>query len=258
MPTEAVTHYIDAAQLTLLTFWLFFFSLVFWIRREDKREGYPLEAKTLNGGTKLNPGFPPMPKPKTFTMPHTGTKVVKPGPDQPQYKVNAEPTSPFPGAPLVPVGDPMKANVGPGSYAMRLEEPDLTVDGRPRIVPMTVAKHFEVVGKDPDPRGMPVRGCDGAQGGTVKELWVDRSEPQIRYLEVEAAGGKRVLLPITMCVVKGKKGYVDVNSITGAQFAGAPTLKSKDQITMREEDMVTAYYGAGTMYATAGRAEPLL
>ena len=28
---------------------------------------------------------------------------------------------------------------------------------------------------------------------------------------------KRVLLPITMCVVKGKKGFVDVASITGAQ-----------------------------------------
>ena len=256
MPTEAVTHYIDAAQLTLLTFWLFFFGLVFWIRREDKREGYPLEANTLRG-TKLNPGFPPMPKPKTFTMPHTGTKVVKPGPDQPQYKINAEANAPFPGAPLVPTGDPMQAKVGPGAYAMRLEEPDLTVDGKPKIVPMRVAKHFEVVGKDPDPRGMPVLGCDGAQGGTVKEIWVDRSEPQIRYLEVEAKG-KRVLLPINMCVVKGKKGHVDVESITGAQFAGAPTLKSYDQITMREEDMVTAYYGAGTLYATPERAEPFL
>lgn len=257
MPTGAITNYIDVAQLTLLAFWFFFFALIFWIRREDKREGYPVESQRLRG-VKMMEGFPPMPKPKTFLMPHTGAKIVKPGPEQPQYQVNAEPIAPFPGAPLAPTGDPMKANVGPGSYAMRLEEPDLTVDGRPRIVPMKVAKHFEVVGKDPDPRGMPVLGCDGAQGGTVKELWVDCSEPQIRYLELEAGGGKRVLLPITMCVVNGKKGFVDVTSITGAQFAGAPTLKSYDQITMREEDMVTAYYGAGTLYATAERAEPFL
>jgi photosynthetic reaction center H subunit len=257
MPTGAITNYIDVAQLTLYAFWFFFFALIFWIRREDKREGYPVESQRLRG-VKMMQGFPPMPKPKTFTMPHTGTQVVKPGPEQPQYKINAEPTAPFPGAPLAPVGDPMKANVGPGSYAMRLDEPDLTVDGDPKIAPMRVAKHFAVVGKDPDPRGMPVLGCDGEQGGTVKEIWVDRSEPQIRYLEVEAKGGKRVLLPITMCVVKGKKGYVDVSSITGAQFADAPTLKSYDQITMREEDMVTAYYGGGTLYATPERAEPFL
>jgi photosynthetic reaction center H subunit len=257
MPTGAITNYIDVAQLTLYAFWFFFFALVFWIRREDKREGYPVESQRVRG-VKMMQGFPPMPKPKTFTMPHTGTEVVKPGPEQQQYKVNAEPIAPFPGAPLAPTGDPMQANVGPGSYAMRLDEPDLTVDGNPKVVPMRVAKHFEVVGKDPDPRGMPVLGCDGEQGGTVKEIWVDRAEPQIRYLEVEAKGGKRVLLPITMCVVKGRKGYVDVVSITGAQFAGAPTLKSYDQITMREEDMVTAYYGAGTLYATPERAEPFL
>ncbi len=257
MPTGAITNYIDVAQLTLYAFWFFFFALVFWIRREDKREGYPVESQRLRG-VKMMEGFPPMPKPKTFVMPHTGTKVMKPGPEQPQYKVNAEPIAPFPGSPLAPVGDPMKANVGPGSYAMRLDEPDLTEDGRPKIAPMRVAKHFEVVSKDPDPRGMPVLGCDGKQGGTVKEIWVDQSEPQIRYLELEATGGKRVLLPITMCVVKGKKGFVDVVSIKGSHFANAPTLKSYDQITMREEDMVTAYYGGGTMYATPERAEPFL
>lgn len=257
MPTGAITNYLDVAQLTLYAFWFFFFALIFWIRREDKREGYPAESQRLRG-VKMMEGFPPLPKPKTFVMPHTGLEVVKPGFHQPQYKVNAEPAGPFPGAPLVPIGDPMKANVGPGSYAMRLEEPDLTHDGEPKIVPMRVAKHFTVVDKDPDPRGMPVIGCDGEQGGTVKEIWVDRAEPQVRYLELEVAGGKRVLIPITMCRVKGKKGCVNVASITGAQFAGAPTLKSYDQITMREEDMTVAYYGAGTLYATPERAEPFL
>jgi photosynthetic reaction center H subunit len=49
-----------------------------------------------------------------------------------------------------------------------------------------------------------------------------------------------------------------VASITGAQFADVPTLKSYDQITMAEEDRVVAYYGGGKLYATPDRAEPFL
>jgi photosynthetic reaction center H subunit len=257
MPIGAITNYIDVAQLTLWAFWFFFFALVFWIRREDKREGYPVESQRMRG-VKMMEGFPPMPKPKTFTMPHTGRQVVKPGPEKPQYKLNAEPIAPFPGAPLAPTGDPMLAAVGPGSYALRAEEPDLTDTGEPRIVPMRVATHFSVVDRDPDPRGMPVLGCDRQQGGVCKEIWVDRAEPQIRYLELEATGGKRVLLPITLANVRGKKGVIEVESITGAQFKNAPTLKSYDQITLAEEDKVVAYYGAGKLYATPDRAEPFL
>jgi photosynthetic reaction center H subunit len=105
---------------------------------------------------------------------------------------------------------------------------------------------------------MPVLGCDRQQGGVCKEIWVDRAEPQIRYLELEATGGKRVLLPITLANVRGKKGVIEVESITGAQFKNAPTLKSYDQITLAEEDKVVAYYGAGKLYATPDRAEPFL
>jgi photosynthetic reaction center H subunit len=257
MPTGAITNYIDVAQLVLYVFWAFFFALVFWIRREDKREGYPAESLRA-GGTTMMEGFPPMPEPKTFKMPHTGRLVVKPGPEPAQYKLNAEPIAPFPGAPLAPTGNPMLAGVGPGSYAQRAAEPDLTEAGKPRIVPMRVATHFSVVDRDPDPRGMAIVGCDGEQGGTVRDIWVDCAEPQIRYLELDTKNGKRVLLPMAMCQVRGKKGQVEVASITGAQFADAPTLASYDQITMAEEDKVVAYYGAGTMYATPDRAEPFL
>lgn len=34
----------DFAQLVLYAFWIFFGCLVFYLRREDKREGYPLES----------------------------------------------------------------------------------------------------------------------------------------------------------------------------------------------------------------------
>jgi len=37
-----------------------------------------------------------------------------------------------------------------------------------------------------------------------------------------------------------------------------PGLAQADQVTLLEEEKVMAYYGAGTLYATADRAEPLL
>jgi len=256
MPVGAITNYIDVAQLVLWVFWFSFFALIFYIRREDKREGYPVESARL-GKTVMMEGFPPLPKPKTFTLQHTGKTVVKPGPEKPQYKLNAAPIASFPGAPLEPTGNPMLAGVGPGAYALRDDTPDLTEAGEPRIVPLPRAKHFSVAKGDPDPRGWPVIGCDGKQGGVCKELWVDRAEPQLRYLEIDA-GGKRMLAPIGLCNIRTGKGLINIESITAAQFKDAPTLKSYDQITLAEEDRVVAYLGAGQLYATPDRAEPFL
>jgi hypothetical protein len=82
---------------------------------------------------------------------------------------------------------------------------------------------------------MPVIGCDGEQGGVCKEIWVDTAEPQVRYLETRCRREARAA-PMPLCNVRGKKGIVEVESITGAQFKDAPTLKSYDQITLAEED----------------------
>ena len=42
MQTGAITGYIDVAQVALYAFWIFFAGLIFYLRKEDKREGYPL------------------------------------------------------------------------------------------------------------------------------------------------------------------------------------------------------------------------
>jgi len=36
--------YVGGAQIAIYAFWLFFGGLVYYLRREDKREGYPLES----------------------------------------------------------------------------------------------------------------------------------------------------------------------------------------------------------------------
>lgn len=35
---------LDGAQIALYAFWIFFAGLIIYLRREDKREGYPLDS----------------------------------------------------------------------------------------------------------------------------------------------------------------------------------------------------------------------
>jgi photosynthetic reaction center H subunit len=54
-----ITRYIDVAQLVLYGFWIFFFGLIYYLRREDKREGYPLESDRRNIKVQGWPAVPP-------------------------------------------------------------------------------------------------------------------------------------------------------------------------------------------------------
>lgn len=168
------------------------------------------------------------------------------------------PVAPWPGAPLQPTGDPMRDAVGPAAYADREDAPDLTIDGRPKIVPLRVATDYFLEPRDPDPRGMTVVGADRQAAGTVRDVWVDRSETIIRYLEIETAGGRRVLLPMALAKISGARGRVSVKSITAGQFAGVPGLRNPDQVTKREEDRICAYVASGHLYAMPSRLGPVL
>jgi photosynthetic reaction center H subunit len=253
-----ITGYIDVAQVVLYAFWVFFFGLIFYLRREDKREGYPLVADRREHAPVLN--FPPIPSPKTFLLADGGTARAPSGRVDPT-DIKAVPVAGWPGAPLVPTGNGLLDAVGPGSSALRAETPDMTLEGHPRIVPLRVDPKFTVATADPDPRGMNVVGADRLVAGKVTDVWVDRSEFLIRYLELElAAGGeaRSVLLPMNFALVDRRRRVVNVDALLAAQFADVPRIAAPDRITRREEDRVMAYYGGGTLYATLGRAEPLL
>jgi photosynthetic reaction center H subunit len=255
MNTGAVTGYFDVAQIVLYAFWIFFAGLIIYLRREDKREGYPLESDRSGGRINVQ-GFPAMPPAKSFRL-ADGSVVKAPRIETDLRPIMAKPMGGYLGAPLLPSGDPMLDAVGPAAHAQRANIPDHTIDGQPMIVPLRVAPGFTVAANDPDPRGMPVLGADRVAGGTVRDLWVDRAEPQIRYLEVDT-GAKRVLLPITFAKIDAARRQVKVKSILGAQFATVPGLSNPDQVTRREEDQITAYYASGNLYATPSRSEPLL
>lgn len=174
-----------------------------------------------------------------------------------------EPVDGYNGSAFVPTGDPMVDGVGPASWAERADVPDLTAHGKPKIIPMRVATDFSIAEGDPDPRGLPVKGCDDVVAGTITDLWVDRAEPQVRYYDVTLAnGGRTVLLPVPFVAWPnfGLFGldHVRVKAITAAQFAAVPATKSQSQITLLEEDKICAYYGGGHLYATPDRSQPLL
>jgi photosynthetic reaction center H subunit len=258
MTTGAITPHIDVAQLVLYAFWIFFAALVFYLRREDKREGYPLESsRTARSGGRVRViGFPVPPPPKTFRLPD-GSTVQAPGPDRGAGAMALRALGPGASTPAEPVGDPMRAGAGPGAYPKRADVPDLTLDGQPRIVPMRGAAGFAVATPGTDPRGMAVHGADGARGGTVRDLWIDLSEPQVRYLELDVQG-QSVLLPMALARIDASRRTVNVASVLGRHFAGVPRTARPDRITRLEEEQVCAYYAAGTLYAEPGRAEPWL
>lgn len=251
----ALTQYLDVAQVVLCVFWVFFFGLVYYLRREDRREGYPNEFD-LSG--RVEPvGFALIPAPKTFILPNDGGEVQAPNFVRDNREIKAERTANFPGAPLQPTGDPMVDAVGPASYAERRNVPELTREGLPMIVPMRVAADYSIDAADTDPRGLKVVAGDGKVAGKVSDVWIDRADVMVRYLEVALDGGDGTrLVPITMLRIKPT--HVEVKSIFAAHFPKVPTLSNGSQVTSLEEDKIQAFYAGGRLYAEPKRLGPLV
>ena len=254
----AITGYIDVAQIALYVFWIFFAGLIYYLHREDKREGYPLISDRSPYITVQ--GFPEIPSPKTFLTQH-GT-IYAPRAEAPEV-VNGRPTSAWPGSPFVPNGDPMLSGMGPGAYAQRRADfPDYTFDDNlAKIVPLRSVPEFFLAWEDPNVIGMTVVGCDGVEAGKVVDAWVDRSEVVLRYVEVELlnpTSAKHVLMPMNFFTMSAKKRQIRTGFITGAQFANVPATKEATKVTFLEEEKIMGYFGGGMLYARPGRADPLL
>lgn len=255
----------DAAELAFLLFFVFFVALVFYLNRESRREGYPLEEEETG---KVLPGSLFDGEKKVFQLPHgRGTYVPE---DVARDDINVPGVQSFraAGAPWVPSGDAMAQGTGPAAFANRAKYPDLTFDGRPRIVPIGQSHELVIADNDPKLIGWPVVAADGVTAGKVSDVWVDQAEHLIRYLEIETTTGKKVLAPMMVAVVHGnslidallpiiqnKPQYVEIDAITAAQFDAVPMLETAGTITRYEEDRIQAYFGGGYMYATPERSE---
>ncbi len=254
METGAITQYIDVAQIVLYLFWAFFAGLIYYLVRENHREGYPMDNGRLDPNTGPKVTGWPVPEPKTYKLAN-GHEVQAPDFARVDGTYHAEPSHAWIGAPLEPVGDPLLAGVGPGAWAARADVPDVSANGHVKIVPLRLDADHGVARQDVDPRGLPVFGKDGLVAGQVKEMWVDRSEMMFRYMEVQLPDAHTVLLPMPFCRIK--KDGVRVGALLASQFVKVPTTRHADQVTLLEEEKISAYYGAGLLYATADIQEPL-
>lgn len=256
--TNNIVGNIDLVEILFTLFWVFFVALIIYLQREAKREGYPLESD--RGGTVVVRGFPREPRnKKVFLKPHGGEAYAPR--DEVERELAAKPAAGFPGAPLVPTGDPLVDGIGPAAWSGREDVPDLTYHGKPRIVPMRTQADFSIDARDPDPRGMEVIAADGKTAGTVVDAWIDIPEPMIVYVEVEldpSVGTGRVLMPFSFARINKSRGRLETRTLVSGQFARAPRLQSPDTVTLLEEDKIMGYFGGGLLYAEPGRQEPLL
>ncbi|MFU7528467.1 photosynthetic reaction center subunit H [Qipengyuania sp. ASV99] len=257
----------DVAELAFILFFIFFVGLVFYLNRESRREGYPLEHEQSGAvmrGTPLTDGGK-----KTFKLPHGRGTYTPEDVARDSVSIPARQAFGSTGAPWVPTGDAMADGIGPAAYANREKYPDLTFDGRPRIVPIGISHEIEIAPNDRDPVGLPVYGADKKLAGTVSDVWVDQAEHIIRYLEVTTNSGKKVLAPMAIAAVQGKgwlggitplvddqKELIDIDAIRSDQFDAVPDIEIAGQITRFEEDRIMAYFGGGYLYATPERSEP--
>lgn len=260
--TGGLGHYIDVAQVTLYAFWAFFAGLILYLRREDKREGYPLVSELIGqSDIEVTQGFPELPKPKMFRLYHGGVSYA-PRPETPTIPNGARSAALFPGAPLEPTGNPLVDGVGPASWAHRMDEPDLTIDGNYKIVPMRDGVEYFLHPSSPDPRGWRVTAADRLSPGIISDIWLDEIEESVRYLEVSLTlpgfEGQRVLVPHSFVRFRKAMREVSVTSILAHQFADVPRTQSDECVTRLEEDKLVGYFGGGQLLATYERSRPVL
>ena len=273
MLRSSLTNSVDIAQITLYVFWGFFAGLIYYLRREDHREGFPA-VSSVPGQTDLvvEASSFMIPPPKIFRLFTGGTVLAPPG-MPPRMPEGAVPAAQFPGAPLEPTGNPLLDGIGPASWAYRMDVPDLTIDGLNKFKPLRLALEYRLDPHMFHPQGMRVVASDGIEVGTVVDVWIDEIAHEVVFLEIELDGIsaslraplsteaetlQRVLLPSPMLRYRPRQRQVSVRALMAEQFLDIPRTRHPDMITRLEEERILAYYGGGYLYGTANRLGPLL
>jgi photosynthetic reaction center H subunit len=239
----------DLAQLSLYLFWLFFVGLVIYLQRENNREVFPLQ--TESGEVSNNQGMPSTPEEsKTFKLPHGRGNALVPDPNRENRELALEQNNVANGAPLMPTGDPMVDGIGAAAWSDRRDVPELDGHGKAKLQPMRQVDGFEVsAGRDP--RNLNVVSADKKVVGKVLDMWVDVPEQLVRYLEVQLNDKSTCLLPVPLTKINSNS--VDVNSLYGKHFSKIPKTRSQSEVTLLEEDKISAFVGGGNLYASYDR-----
>ena len=120
-----------------------------------------------------------------------------------------------------------------------------------RVVPLSEAKEFKLQGGALDPRGWNVFGSDGERIGTVKQLLVDPSALEVRYLDVDLlddlfrlGDDRHVLIPIDLVDLKTRGNDVWVQNLPAADIARLPAYTG-GPVSTAMEDAVAALTAPG-------------
>ena len=247
----------DLASAAIWLFWIFFAGLVYYLQTENMREGYPLEDD--DGAIAPNQGPFPVPKDKTFHLPHgRGSLTVPSGQRGDRDNLALQRSATAAGSPYIPTGDAMVDGVGPASWAPRRDVPELDAHGHVKIKPLSDLPDF-AVSAGRDPRGLAVMTGDGEVVGRITDMWVDVPEQYVRFLTMDVnpeGTGKIRLIPANFAKIKSS--YVKIRSLHAHNIEGIPTTKSASEITLLEEEKIMAWFGGGTLYATPEKADPKL
>ena len=164
----------------------------------------------------------------------------------------AEKTEPWPGAPIEPTGDPLSANVGPGSWTERRGRAHQTADGHDLLAPLRVATNYAVPQEGANPIGFEVVGIDGGDGRhdqrpVGRPRRIDHPLLRNRARRTAVACCCRSISPTSAAA----KRRVTVNSLTADQFtARADDPRPRPGHPARGRDGSPPTMAAGTLYAT--------
>ncbi len=242
-----MTQYIDLPQIAFWLFFLAFVAICYFLRKNDKREGYPLRASPFTG--ELIAGAPLAADPVTYVLNEGGTTSTPH--DYPAPPASVLPLYRFDGTPFRPAADLLHTPLGPGAWVMRKDEPMLNEVGELLLQPLRACEGWAIGKGESNPRGMAVFDVRWRPVGIVADVWIDRGIRIIRYLEVqlsEPLGGKRVLVPIYHTLIDERAREIRVTALSDHEFDGVPMGASPDRITAREEDRLNAYFAAGRFY----------
>ena len=245
-----ISNQLDLPTIAFWLFLLFFISLVFWIQRETKREGYPLKASPFT--TEQMAGFPPPPsQPATYILSEGGTTQAPHY--YPQPPTSAVPVHQFDGTPLAVVGNPLTAAIGPGAWVRKNDAVLLNDRHQNLLSKLSLLHEWSIERSDSDPRGMKVFDWRWNAVGHVSDCWVDTGSKIVRYLVVDldpamVPSVRQVIVPIYHTVIKERAREVRVTALWTHQFADVPMPAESHEMTGQEEERLNAYFAAGRFY----------
>ena len=228
METGAITQYVDVAQVVLYIFWAFFAGLIYYLLRENHREGYPMDSGRENGPRME--GWPPVPEAKTYKL-ADGREMLSPDLRRNDGNFSGQPTHGWNGAPLEPVGNPLLAGVGPGAWTQRADIPDMLHEGGIKIVPLRIAGDHGVASQDTDPRGLPVYGADGERAGSSESNLVHTASAQIETKAAGRRGAADIKIGVSSEIDVGYRAIgIEVEGTGGAVGADVDRQAAADRL----------------------------